>query len=670
MKLVSTPSTPPVGAAVGQLFQVGTLLGKYLLTDRLGHGGAGEVFLAYHQTLNIPVAVKVLRPRDAEADQELAAQLKAEARILAHLNHSHLVRVWDYEDHPETPYLVMEYVGGSSLAELIQRSGRLRPDRALELIIQVAEGLDAAHRHNILHRDVKPGNILITKEGVAKLADLGQAVVRRFETPDSVGTAEGGAGTPLYMAPEQFDVARSIDARSDLYSLGVTFYHALTGQPPFPGTSARELMLLHSAAPVVPPHERVSDLSPRWSEVVLTMLAKDPSDRYANCKELLGALKGLQKKSAQGVPPPPQTRSVGTLATPAEVRRVPDVRETANQPRVELGAPSPASRALQEGIAAARAGKKEQARRLLLEATAFDAANENAWLWLASVAATTQECLSSAERVLSLNPNNRQALQWQEKCRAQLAKATPRKCPFCQGNGTTLEAMCGDCGAILGLQDVDLIFNTTPLAEITRIQAIAQRCETALCTKSEFITHYLLALAYLNLQDFEKAIHNFEAAARLRATDQTMARQVAALQRRWAEIQEEAACHTDEETDKGTILAIDDSPTVCKLVSSVLQQFGYRVITASGGLEGIKCLRREKVDLILLDIMMPGVDGLQLCKLIRADQVTSRIPVVFLSGKEGLFTKLWARMAGSSAYVTKPFKAEDLVQVVEKFCRR
>src|SRR5262249_10334277 len=133
-----------------------------------------------------------------------------------------------------------------------------------------------------------------------------------------------------------------------------------------------------------PPHEKVSDLSPRWSEVVLTMLAKDPSDRYADCQELLDALRGLRKPSSQGVPPPPQTRTIATLSTPPEARRSPDVRETGQQPRAEVGVAS-ASRALQEGIAAARAGKKEQARRLLLEATAFDANNENAWLWLASV---------------------------------------------------------------------------------------------------------------------------------------------------------------------------------------------------------------------------------------------------------------------------------------------
>jgi serine/threonine protein kinase len=286
----------------------GTVLGKYLLTETIGKGTSGIVFRALNQVLNLSVAVKVLSlPEDGSAGNALDA-LAAEARLLASLNHPNIVRLWDFEADPHMPYLVMEYVDGASLAELIRQSGRLSVERALELMCQVIEGLDSAWSLGIVHRDVKPHNILVSREGRPKIADLGLAVV--VDGTQTEGNKGELAGTAAYMSPEQGLLAdQPVDFRSDIYSLGATLYHALTGRTPYTGQSTRELMHLHAHGTPLPPHELVPGLSPEVSEVVLTMMARHPDDRYQSAAELLTVLRGLL------YPPMPLEADQGTVRT-------------------------------------------------------------------------------------------------------------------------------------------------------------------------------------------------------------------------------------------------------------------------------------------------------------------------------------------------------------------
>src|SRR5262249_10308670 len=153
LSCMALPASRP--GAPKRLAEVGQLLGKCLLTERIGQGSSGVVFRARHQTLNVSVAVKVLH---IAGESSIYCQLKSEARLLAQLNHPNIVRVWDFEDDPELPYLVLEYVEGQSLSDLIQRDGRLKPLRAIGIIGQIADGLAAAQRLGIVHRDVKPAN--------------------------------------------------------------------------------------------------------------------------------------------------------------------------------------------------------------------------------------------------------------------------------------------------------------------------------------------------------------------------------------------------------------------------------------------------------------------------------------------------------------------------------
>jgi serine/threonine protein kinase len=304
--------------------EIGTRLGKYLLTERLGQGSCGLVFRALHTGLNIPVAVKVWPRNDLGSESRMLSQLRAEAQLLGQLfllNHPNIVRVLDFEEFAEFPYMVLEYVEGMSLAELILQSGRLRLDRALRIIVQVAEALAAAHRLGVVHRDVKPGNILVTKDGQAKLADLGLAVIVGTQNAPATPTT-GMAGTVAYMSPEQAGSAMAVDHRSDIYGLGATFYHAVTGQMPFTGRSAMEVMLKHAQEPAVPPHQLATDLDPAASEIILQMLAKKAAERHQTYDELIKMLANLQARVTTRalVPTPAGCISISTVSmveTPA-----------------------------------------------------------------------------------------------------------------------------------------------------------------------------------------------------------------------------------------------------------------------------------------------------------------------------------------------------------------
>jgi len=260
---IPAPTVSPSSAFATNKLEIGQTLGRCLLTERVGQGSSGIVFRGLHQSLNIPVAIKVLNLANGTG-VDVFRQIRTEARLLARLNHPNVVRVWDFEDDPEMPYLVLEYVEGLSLAELIQQSGRLRLDRAMQAIAQISQGLNAARKLGIVHRDVKPANILMARDGTAKLADLGLAVCvgERISVKLANVSApiESLAGTIAYMAPEQAKHGGKIDHRSDIYALGATFYHGVTGQMPFTGKTRMEVLTKHANEPAVPPHERVPDV--------------------------------------------------------------------------------------------------------------------------------------------------------------------------------------------------------------------------------------------------------------------------------------------------------------------------------------------------------------------------------------------------------------------------
>ncbi len=275
-------------------------IGKYVLLDRIGQGGMGRVYLALDTRLNRQVALKVLSP-DRLNNPRAIVRFKREARVGAQLQHEHLVRVYDEGESDGAPYLVMEYIEGKNAGQLVAEGGPMPPALAARLTRQVALGLDHARRKNLIHRDVNPYNILVTRDGMAKLTDLGLAIDLADE--DAVTRDGATVGTFDYISPEQARHSRSVDTRSDIYSLGCTLYHLVSGRVPFPMPSLPEKLFAHHSQHPEPLETLVPGVPPGLDAVVARMMRKDPADRYATPGEVAEALDpfALNAESSPGV---------------------------------------------------------------------------------------------------------------------------------------------------------------------------------------------------------------------------------------------------------------------------------------------------------------------------------------------------------------------------------
>jgi serine/threonine-protein kinase len=259
---------------------------RYEVGDRLGAGGISDVFAAYDRRLERPVAIKFLRT--GIGDMRARARFEREARMAASFNHLHAVAIYDVGDHHDQPYLVLEFINGPSLAEMLAERTRLEPDEAVAIADQVLDALGAAHEQGIVHRDVKPANILLTREHVAKLADFGIA--------KAVADATGGVtmtgelmGTPRYLSPEQV-AGHPATSRSDLYAVGVVLYEMLAGAPPFSGETPIATALAHQHESLPSLASRRAGLDPPLVAAVERALEKDPARRFADAGEMRRAL--------------------------------------------------------------------------------------------------------------------------------------------------------------------------------------------------------------------------------------------------------------------------------------------------------------------------------------------------------------------------------------------
>ena len=271
-------------------------IGRYILQEKLGEGSMGSVWLSFHTGLNLPVAIKLLNMDLANEDQEYLTRFMQEGRLAGQLNHKNIVRIYDAGTEGNHAFIVMEYIEGCDTLELLEARGALPPDEVLGLAIGVAEALQEAHSLGIIHRDIKPDNILATNEGRIKLADLGLAK----QINDDFGSTMAGValGTPYYIAPEQALDAMKADARSDIYSFGATLYHLLSGFLPYEGDNVMGVMLRHTNEELVPPQEKCPGLPESFCRVICKMMEKDPDDRYQSCAELLEDLNKLRYGSS------------------------------------------------------------------------------------------------------------------------------------------------------------------------------------------------------------------------------------------------------------------------------------------------------------------------------------------------------------------------------------
>ena len=361
---------------------------------------------------------------------------------------------------------------------------------------------------------------------------------------------------------------------------------------------------------------------------------------------------------------------------------------------------------LQEGVTTAKNGQKEEARELLVELTELDPNNEVAWLWLATLAKDVAEATRHTLRVLRINPNNEHAKAWIVKLQPQgTAPATtppaaspaapPPKilssstwsCPFCGAEALHAAPHCSHCHAVVSLTNLDEVLNNKEV-HLPLVSAAVQRLETQVQAAGEKADHaslFNLGLGYLNLSRFEEGAKYLRRAAELKLKDARLKTQVENLLQRVSEsalaaevavtaaheaaVPSSAEAPPVEASGSYTILMVDDSPTIRKLVAMTLEKYGHQVVCATNGLDALNKLKEIVPDLILSDITMPHMDGYQLCKMIRSNSIMKGVPIIMLYGKDGIFDKLRGRLVGATAYITKPFEIDSLLQLIDMHCQ-
>jgi serine/threonine protein kinase len=315
----------------------GTLLSaRYRLDERIATGGMGDVWRGTDETLGRTVAIKILLPALLE-EPGFSERFRLEARTMATINHPGVVDIYDYGSDQQVAYLVMEYVEGDALSRTLARVGRLTPARTMALIAQAAEALQAAHLKGIVHRDVKPGNLLVRANGTLVLTDFG---IARSAVASQLTAAGAVLGTASYLAPEQAS-GQTATTASDIYSLGVVAYQCLSGRRPFEGDNPIEIAMKHvrMAPPALPP-----DVPPAVRAIVERAMAKDPGARWPSAAIFGAAARQAaavvsSEQSGRAVPPGSPISPVPYSPTPSSPARPPTGSPVAAQPQSPASAP-------------------------------------------------------------------------------------------------------------------------------------------------------------------------------------------------------------------------------------------------------------------------------------------------------------------------------------------
>jgi serine/threonine protein kinase len=301
MRLIPVPHAAPAPAITPPPASAHRQIGKYRIKSELGRGGMGAVYLAEQMGLGREVAIKELIP-SAAADPTALMRFMQEAQVMARTSHPNLVQVHDLEQIGDANYIVLEFVRGRSLRDWVNQ-GPIPMPQTFAVMHGVLQALDYAHRHSIVHRDMKPENVLLSDEGAVKVADFGIARLTDDSGAGSTATKTGTTvGTPQYMSPEQV-ASSKVDGRSDLYSAGIMFYELVVGQPPFTASEADgpfTLMAKHVQAPPKPPSVHRPGLDLRLEEVILKSLSKRPEERYQTGQEFDDAMSRVADRLCPG----------------------------------------------------------------------------------------------------------------------------------------------------------------------------------------------------------------------------------------------------------------------------------------------------------------------------------------------------------------------------------
>ena len=263
----------------------------YEIVKKLGQGAMGAVYRAVRKKTGETVALKVLKP-DLSNDHEFVQRFLREAKAVARLNHDNIIRAIDVGKSGKFYYFAMEFIDGQAIGDVVKREKKLPERAALKVVKQIALALDHAWKHKIIHRDVKPDNIMVMKSGAAKLTDLGLARSARESTLTMTGVV---MGSPAYISPEQATGEKNLDTRSDIYSLGATLFHLLTGVVPYDGDSPLQVMLRHMNDPLPDVRKRVPTISEGTRQLIFKMMAKRPESRFQNARQLYDAILSTEK---------------------------------------------------------------------------------------------------------------------------------------------------------------------------------------------------------------------------------------------------------------------------------------------------------------------------------------------------------------------------------------
>jgi len=271
---------------------IGEMIGNHRILQQIGQGGMGTVFQAEDTQLGRKVAVKILNPSLLTKGGKELERFQSEAKVQANLNHANVVTLYGFEPYKDSYAMIMEYVEGRTLSELVRTFGALPPGIVVQLSKQVLEGLSAAHRQGVVHRDLKPSNIMLTADGVAKVMDFGIAKVEGGKNLTASGAL---VGTVFYMSPEQVR-GEPVDARSDLYSFGIILFELLTGRVPFKDESDFQIMIHHVQTPPPPPTQLLPAIPSDLEDIVMVCLSKQPDQRFQSAAAVLGALESFEEQ--------------------------------------------------------------------------------------------------------------------------------------------------------------------------------------------------------------------------------------------------------------------------------------------------------------------------------------------------------------------------------------
>jgi serine/threonine protein kinase/DNA-binding NarL/FixJ family response regulator len=578
------------------------VIGNYVVLERLGAGGMGTVYKARHRRMKRLVALKVL-PREVARSQTFVQRFQREVEAVARLVHPNIVLAFDADESDAGHFLVMEYVDGSDLASEVQKRGPLPVAEAVDATLQAARALDYAHGQGIIHRDVKPANLLRDRSGIVKVADLGlarfsNALTRPAEADGSITQAGSIVGTVDFMPPEQAFDTRRVDHRADVYSLGCTLFFLLTGRPPYSGENLLEVLNRHRNAPIPSLAEARPDVPPALDAVFRRMVAKEPEERYPSMGEVVVALQACLPTAALASPHPPDV--------PSALPRSDVTADYGTLPRAGGVPPT--------GVAVPAATMEREPART----------PDLASLSVLLVEPSRTQSGIIRRQLEQLGVRQVETCPSGEKALQRVAEAHPR---------VVVSAM--HLADMTGVELADRLRADARLAGTAFILITSEADEPTVSHLRDAGATALLAKPF-GPEDLGRSLGSALAGPPPAA--------VPALGRDVAELR---------------VLVVDDSPVARSHVRGVLAGLGFRrFIEAGDGRQALALLDKEDPDLIVTDFNMPHLDGAELLGHVRRYGPRPDVPVLLVTTDKDPAKLDAVRRLGVSGVFDKKFEPE------------